>query len=492
MDLRRGKPEGAEKDRHGRQQQSCRTMPATLTLEDSKALLALCRTGRLYEIEDWIKAGKSLQVAESLRTTPLQVAIKTGFRSLIELLVRNESQVEIKNKALADVIERPRMELVELLVNHGAEISSVPFEDVLRTWDPKIIRFFLDHGADAITGRPFAVAFGERVRSSLRIFKDYQESHPEMASQLKEQAERALRFFSYEGNLKWVSLMLWLGADPRVKGPRLFAHSEDDPECDATAIEEACLGGKLDVPRRFKLNPEIDDISEFLKEAAFFGYADVTGYLLDLGAKPNDKANGGSSALDRCFWHVEIEDSNHIRYGRLISRYGVCRTFDTIEILVEAGAQWKPDERYSILRFRRMLLKMEPKLVIDLFKVLKTHGACSEETVRNFLDTPKMRQHLEEKEWHLQRLGLKCPSSRSSTPYGLLARFNREKLYQEVWSQPMWKLAPQYRISDVAFAKTCRKLQVPLPGRGYWAKLAAGKRVKGRPPLPPFPVVAQK
>jgi hypothetical protein len=39
------------------------------------------------------------------------------------------------------------------------------------------------------------------------------------------------------------------------------------------------------------------------------------------------------------------------------------------------------------------------------------------------------------------------------------------------------------RISDVALAKACRKRQVPLPGRGYWAKKAANKLVEARPPI---------
>jgi hypothetical protein len=106
-------------------------MPSTLTVDESRALLALCHRGRLYDIEDWIKAGKSLQVAEELRKTPIQVAIETGFHSLIELLVRNESQIRIKNCALADAVSRYRMDFVELLVKHGAEISSMPLADVL-------------------------------------------------------------------------------------------------------------------------------------------------------------------------------------------------------------------------------------------------------------------------------------------------------------------------------------------------------------------------
>ena len=145
-------------------------MPAVLTKEESKELLALCRSGRLYEVEDWIRAGRSLQIADGVRGTPLQVAVQKGFGSLIELLARNESQVKVKNKALYWAVERRRMDLVELLIKNGAEAASVPFVEVLRTWDPKIIRFFLGHEADLIRDQPFAHALADEVRTALRIF----------------------------------------------------------------------------------------------------------------------------------------------------------------------------------------------------------------------------------------------------------------------------------------------------------------------------------
>lgn len=66
----------------------------------------------------------------------------------------------------------------------------------------------------------------------------------------------------------------------------------------------------------------------------------------------------------------------------------------------------------------------------------------------------------------------------------LMARYNREDLYEQVWTEPMTKLAKQYEVSDVALAKTCRKLSIPLPGRGYWAKKDANRPVGPRPPLP--------
>jgi hypothetical protein len=61
----------------------------------------------------------------------------------------------------------------------------------------------------------------------------------------------------------------------------------------------------------------------------------------------------------------------------------------------------------------------------------------------------------------------------------------RDELYEQVWSQPMIELAKHYGISDVGLAKICRKLRIPLPGRGYWAKLKAGK-ILPHPSLPPL------
>jgi hypothetical protein len=60
----------------------------------------------------------------------------------------------------------------------------------------------------------------------------------------------------------------------------------------------------------------------------------------------------------------------------------------------------------------------------------------------------------------------------------------RQELYNLVWSEPMQNLAPRFGVSGVALAKTCRRADIPVPERGYWAKLRAGKTVIKRP-LPP-------
>jgi len=58
----------------------------------------------------------------------------------------------------------------------------------------------------------------------------------------------------------------------------------------------------------------------------------------------------------------------------------------------------------------------------------------------------------------------------------------RRDLYDLVWSKPMTSLAQEFGISDRGLAKTCSRHRVPVPPRGYWAKVAAGEQ----PPVPPF------
>lgn len=63
------------------------------------------------------------------------------------------------------------------------------------------------------------------------------------------------------------------------------------------------------------------------------------------------------------------------------------------------------------------------------------------------------------------------------------SRYNRETLYQEVWENPVTEVAKRYKMSDVNLRKICKKLDVPLPPLGYWAKKRAGKKVP-KPSLP--------
>ena len=51
----------------------------------------------------------------------------------------------------------------------------------------------------------------------------------------------------------------------------------------------------------------------------------------------------------------------------------------------------------------------------------------------------------------------------------------REELYAQVWAEPMTKLAKRYGLSDRGLAKICTRMGIPVPGRGYWARVQSGR-----------------
>jgi ankyrin repeat protein len=472
-------------------------MSSPLSASEAKELIRLCESGRLYEVEAWVAGGRSLIVPKEVRKTPLRVAISTGFHSLVELMLRHEPRQSEKDDALRHALFLNSPTFVELALAHGASIAAIPFLDVLMTDDRALVAAFLEKGADATTDYPFAHSFHQlRAKTTLGSYLDCRRSRPDLAEQLQQQADMALRQFCQEGNVKWVSLLIWAGANPRSRGPALddVDHIEDS-EWHTTAIAEACFSGNVDILKKLKPSPT-DDLAGMLERAAFSAHRDVLAYLLDLGANPNDRPDGGSSALEACIRHLGWEDFDRIRYG-----YGanyqtpghkVSKGREAIRLLVERGAIWKPDPS-TVNATRRTLYRLEPDVTLELLARLLSQPD-GENAVRELLRVPRMRKHVASCERELSRLGLTVDGRRRAhvvptrppSRY-LLAQYDRERLYEEVWSEPTQKVALKYGISDVALSKVCKQLQVPKPPRGYWAKKDAGRPVQRRPRLAPLP-----
>ena len=458
--------------------------------EDTKELVSLCRTGRLYDIERWIAAEKPLDVPAKYGSL-IQVAVQTGFHSLIELIATHENNQSSKIAALGDAVSLHRMDFIQLLVENGAEVKSVPFADVLLEWNPHIFRFFLERGADPVEGSPFAVAFTNKIRTALGPFVELKRSRPELSAALQEQADSALRYFSGKGDMKWISLMLWAGANPRTLGPNLDKDYTNDPECFTTALREASYSGNVEVLKKLKPDPNRDDLSDLLHCSAVSARGDAIRYLLEIGVNPNDKPNGGSYAMDTCLWHLNFYSSTVYYRKSLRSKYEVYKGLDSAREVTAHGAIWNPNDQSAFNDLRRALYGCEPEVTIELLKIFKTHNACPQDRLKELLCKPRMKEHLASQTYWLTRLGLKCEEKRSSKewspPTHLLAKYNRAELYEKVWSQPMRVLAQHYGVSDVYLARVCRRLRIPLPGLGYWAKKSAGKATKKRPPLPTIP-----
>ena len=60
---------------------------------------------------------------------------------------------------------------------------------------------------------------------------------------------------------------------------------------------------------------------------------------------------------------------------------------------------------------------------------------------------------------------------------------DREKLYGEVWTTPLTTLCKSYGLSYAGMKRLCSELNVPVPQRGHWARVAAGQAFT-KPALP--------
>jgi hypothetical protein len=466
-------------------------MPTPLSHADGKELTRLCRTGRLYEVEAWIRNGRSLTVPREVRTRPLDVAIETGFHSLIELLLRHEESQLIKNDVLHQALLVDKPEVVELALSCGAEITSVPFLDVLLTADRGLVVSFIERGADPIADHPFARAFHQlRAKTIIGSYLDCRRIRPDLAEGLQRQADMALRQFAQEGNLKWVSLLMWTGADPRSPGPTI--DDADDLEWSTTALHEACGSG--DVKVLTQLRPvRSDDLRGMLERAAERANSGALEHLLALGANPNDKPDGGSSALDACLRILGFEELDRVEHGDFAiyeeSPQKPSSGRSAIRVLLRHGAVWTPDVS-KLDATRRILYKLEPDILVELLGQLRARET-GEAALGELLRVRQLRQFLAFCERRLPRLaasktGQHLKPTPQETPRRRLTPDDRWRVFDAMWSKPMAKVARRYGMPAIDLRRACKELEIPLPPRGYWAKKKAGDPVPRRPRLPPL------
>jgi hypothetical protein len=242
-----------------------------------------------------------------------------------------------------------------------------------------------------------------------------------------------------------VSLLIWAGADPRSIGPAWGDEEGLDESEYSSALIHAAYSKDVEILKRLKPDAEKDKLDHLLTSAAAFGRVDVVRYLLDLGAKPNDKANGGSSSLDRCLstslGFRGFRYDSYFGTPAKASKYSVSDTLDTLRLLLEHGAQWRPDEPREIQWVRRNLLECEPDVTVELIEQLMKHTACTRDTIHEVLQTPAMKKHLTPvaRKFGLTGVrytdkraenGRRAPSRRKSPlDYSRLAsRYDREKI----------------------------------------------------------------
>jgi hypothetical protein len=160
----------------------------------------------------------------------------------------------------------------------------------------------------------------------------------------------------------------------------------------------------------------------------------------------------------------------------------------TVEKLLTCGTRWEESDPKKITQVRSWLVKAREYELRSIFRHLKRPEICAPETFEELVRTPKMQERLmayglikkpvSERERRREEM-----ARRQHEVTKLSHRYDRKMLYDQVWSKPVQAVAKSYGISGVALAKACRKLQIPVPPRGYWVRVRNGQKVR-RPPLP--------
>lgn len=328
-------------------------MKQAATYEEIVPLIELCKAGKLFEVQEWISAGKPLNPPppaskKARKRSPLQVTIDLGFHSLVQLLLQGGAAVdEPRYSPLAHALHKRRLDLVELLVNHGADIHSVTMEEVFGTWNNDIVEFFINKGADLETGYPLAEALCSRIRTALAIFKRYEGRFPSF----QEQVNIALRYHCKEGNLKWVSLMLWAGGDPHLKGPDAPGDDSEPEECHS-ALELAAIYDHLDIfkLKAIRLDPSHPGAGVLLSCVCYSAKPVLLGMFLERGFNPKSLDDKGSSLIQslisRMSWNLNRWTLT--REEKYIDSFDSRGIMQMIHMLVRHGARWEPREKHEI------------------------------------------------------------------------------------------------------------------------------------------------
>ncbi len=353
----------------------------------------LCREGRLFEAEAWLKAGKPAQYEHrNVRCTPLGIAIDRNFHSLVEVLLRNGFQPSAKHLWMA--VSRGKVGILELLLESGADVRWLDLRQVVFWRHPDVLRLLIERGADTRTGYPIAEALKRAPRGFLGVFKAYIGRFPDWQFQ----ADMALRHFCREGSMRGVCLLLWLKADPRAKVP---SEAGDEPDTWESGLWQACINGHVEIVKKIGPKPEKDDLDELLRLACYGQNVGLIEYLVGLGANPNSVPANGETALRSALWALEwrLDFDRRQAYA-----YRYRNALQTLKALIQSGARLNPASPEEIRFLRRCFLKLDWLESYDLIKFLHEQSFADRTVFVDLLKVPKMRQHLAQRLPALSRI----------------------------------------------------------------------------------------
>lgn len=357
---------------------------------DVEQLRGMCRKGQLFEVQEWIKAGRSVTPprrakGKTARFSPLRIAIERGFHSLVKVLVEAGAPlVDDSCDALDLAVQMRRPDLVKLILDHGANIQDLCMQTAVGSWAPDVVELCVSHGASLVRDQPIAWGLVNKIRPTLGILKRHVADQPE----LMRQANTALRHHAGAGSAKWVSLLLWAGADPWERGPEevrecceVAAGVEEEEACyHRNAIELAVSRRHLEVLEKTKLirppDPKRPESMSLLEDIWFRPDSHVVTLLMEKGHTPRHLADGGNSLIGQLICAIgshAYDSGERVRVVRMLAAH---------------GAKWLPKDKQEIRYVRQGLLRASSEGVLDFVTAMNEFGAGRWQDIQELLRTP--------------------------------------------------------------------------------------------------------
>src|SRR5881394_627067 len=347
-------------------------MPRGITAlpDELRELFDLVNQGKLFGLQEWIAVGKPLQFDEVMgsRRYLLEEAIRTGFHSVVEVLLRADGwSAEDLAHSLEFARDRSRYDISELLEKFGARGKELDFLTACEKLDLATAERLLRAGFDPNKTNDFAsVLSAVKAKPLIGFYKNHRAEFPV----LNDQAAIALRIAVGKNEVRWAALLVWAGADPfRLAPDNLDESFPFDPEKHSwgTAGEDAVWRGDSQMLKVLHLNPTPEQAVTLLKATTY--KHNVPLFKTLLANIPREQINKtGRNSCEVLEKFVGSWPDENI-FTRVSNEQGNAEKLQCIELLLDAGARWNPPVE-ELKGDRRYLLRHDAKYIVQLIRLL--------------------------------------------------------------------------------------------------------------------------
>lgn len=446
--------------------------------EGVRDLVEACRAGRLSDVAAWIEADGPLQTKSAgqgrRNSTALAVAIETGQHDLTLLLLAAGYRMDLEAWSPVDQVLRDRRwDLLGLLLEAGADPSAVDPEAVFGTYSREVMERFWGLGVDLAGDGALAEALATATRN--RPLYGFVKNHTD-DPRIQREVDMGLGYAISRRNDKAVSLCLWAGASPRHSVPAMGGGYASSDDWRMTAFERAVWEGVPHYLKKLGFDPCSDHIQPLYDVAYRVAAVEALARI----QPPADWHPIAERFLDLLAFSLEPDAGP--RFGS---------TWE-LERIFQLGGRLREISGLTKRRLRKHLKRLTPQQSKRLLRLLEKHTVP--EAFLSLIANPTFIEDY--KTWGLRRTviqeladglgGSKIASARARRvlkqeadrppsiyePWNKAdyVRVSREELYELVWRMPIIKGSRRYGLSDNGLRKICKKLNVPTPPRGYWAK----------------------